>query len=107
MAVDHRAELLAKSAGGEVHGVGGDTVEGEEGVNGGEEGVHVGDEDVHVGDEDVHVGEYNQGVERVEHAVDLEEEAKDMDPVDDGLASCDFKGGDIIMGEVAMPGEYL
>ena len=100
MAVDHRAELLAKSAGGEVHGVGGDTVEGEEGVNGGEEGVHV-------GDEDVHVGEYIQGVERVEHAVDLEEEAKDMDPVDDGLASCDFTGGDIIMGEVAMPGEYL
>ena len=99
MAVDHRAELLAKSAGGEVHGVGGDTVEGED--------VHVGDEDVHVGDEDVHVGEYNQGVERVEHAVDLEEEAKDMDPVDDGLASCDFTGGDIIMGEVAMPGEYL
>ena len=55
----------------------------------------------------MHVGEYNQGVERVEHAVDLEEEAKDMDPVDDGLASCDFTGGDIIMGEVAMPGEYL
>ena len=93
MAVDHRAELLAKSAGGEVHGVGGDTVEGEEGVNGGEEGVHV--------------GEYIQGVESVEHAVDLEEEAKDMDPVDDGLASCDCMGGDIIMGEVAMPGEYL
>jgi len=93
MAVDHRAELLAKSAGGEVHGVGGDTVEGGEGVNGGEEGVHV--------------GEYIQGVESVEHAVDLEEEAKDMDPVDDGLASCDCLGGDIIMGEVAMPGEYL
>ena len=55
----------------------------------------------------MHVGEYNQGVERLEHAVDLEEEAKDMDPVDDGLASCDSIGGDIIMGEVAMPGEYL